>query len=223
MAFLGTSLLPGVNAWAKPRAIGPQEPTGPVVGVGANFVPLQEPAICRAPPGKETRRCEARRERNEAFKECERDKASTRVACEERAERRYANTLYRIQHPSSPKEPGWLCRAADSGCATLSVHVYGEGGTKEIKGERPPRYPENNPLLIARLGSGPRCAVERPRCWGKVLSTTTTEERKVRLAPGHYGIAALESTRPGAHVYTGKEVTVTAGQALDVTLIISLK
>jgi hypothetical protein len=57
-----------------------------------------------------------------------------------------------------------------------------------------------------------------------VLGNWYTEAHKVRVAPGHYGIAALESDSPMAELQFrsfSQEVMVGAGQTLEVTLPIS--
>jgi hypothetical protein len=125
------------------------------------------------------------------------------------------------------KKPPWLCSAHASRCATLIVHLEGFGCGHPTPGEagereRPCRYPEELPALrVSKLGSGPRCPDERPRCWGEVLGNWYTEHHKVYVAPGHYGIAALESAEPTAEVLgrsESEEVMVTAGETLEVTL-----
>ena len=64
-----------------------------------------------------------------------------------------------------------------------------------------------------------------PRCWGKVLGNWYTEAHRVRVAPGHYGIAALESAEPTGEVLgrsESEEVSVRAGQTREVTLRVRL-
>ena len=86
-----------------------------------------------------------------------------------------------------------------------------------------PKKPEGP----AHIETGVRAALRKgrlPRCWGAVLGNWYTEAHKVLVAPGHYGIAALESDSPSArllHRSFSQEVTVSAGQTLEVTLPIS--
>lgn len=138
-----------------------------------------------------------------ALKACEKDKSkSQRKPCEDNAR-------------------ALQCRSTNgSQCAVLIIHEYGVG---RLANSHPPYPEEGGTLRIVKLASGPRCGVSLPRCWGKVLSSRTTTEHELSLAPGRYGIASVESTRPGSHVYTAKEVTVSAGQRLEVTLDIHLK
>jgi hypothetical protein len=81
------------------------------------------------------------------------------------------------------------------------------------------------PCAYRNWGQGPRCDNGKlPRCWGKVLGNWYTEAHKVRVTPGHYGIADLESDSPTARLVPlsfSKEVMVNAGQTLEVTLDVS--
>lgn len=61
------------------------------------------------------------------------------------------------------------CTGKASDCATLIIKLYYCCGAKQ---QGPPHlFPEEEPtpLRVATLGSGPRCAVHLPRCWGEVL------------------------------------------------------
>ena len=130
-----------------------------------------------------------------------------------------------VSYSAHVKKPHWLCGARPSECATLIVHTR-LVGCPLVTGECQPQ-PLRNPkaLRISKLGSGPRCDNGKlPRCWGTVLGNWYTEAHEVRVAPGHYGIAALESDSPSArlvHRSFSQEVTVSAGQTLEVTLPIS--
>jgi hypothetical protein len=123
------------------------------------------------------------------------------------------------------KKPHWLCGAKASQCATLIVHTRLVGCPLAHRECRP--QPLRNPkaLRISKLGSGPRCDNGKlPRCWGKVLGNWYTEAHKVRVTPGHYGIADLESDSPTARLVLlsfSKEVMVSVGQTLEVTLDVS--
>jgi hypothetical protein len=126
-----------------------------------------------------------------------------------------------VSYSAHVKKPHWLCGAKASECATLIVYLR-LVGCPLANGECQPQ-PVTNPkaLRISKLGSGPLCTSRLPRCWGVVLGNWYTEAHKVRVAPGHYGIAALESDSPTArtkHRSESKEVRVSAGQTLEVAL-----
>ena len=90
-------------------------------------------------------------------------------------------------------------------CATLIVHVYSTVGSEVLPGE-PERLPDEVARSrITRLGHD-----------GKVLSSSKTTDRTLRLAPGLYEIALAVHAK-----YTGRRrVTVHAGQTLEVTLTV---
>jgi hypothetical protein len=128
-----------------------------------------------------------------------------------------------VGYSAPVKKPPWLCSAQTPKCATLIVHLDRVGCAHRVPGEGGEcKYPEELPALrVSKLGSGPRCRNKLPRCWGKALGNLYTEAHKVRVAPGRYGIAALESAEPTAEVLRrseSDEVSVRAGQTLEVTL-----
>ena len=130
-----------------------------------------------------------------------------------------------VSYSAHVQKPHWLCGATASECATLIVRTR-LVGCPLVTGECQPQ-PLRNPrvLRISKLGSGSRCDNGKlPRCWGTVLGNWYTKGHKVRVAPGHYGIAALVSDSPTARLKFrsfSQEVMVSAGQILEVTLPIS--
>ncbi len=81
--------------------------------------------------------------------------------------------------------------------ATLIVHVSDSGAPDE-----------NAPLEISKL-----------RGDGEAVSSFRTSEHAVHVAPGTYEVVALQIYNPTTVSFVSrKQVTVTAGQELDVTL-----
>lgn len=123
------------------------------------------------------------------------------------------------------KKPDWLCSAGTPMCATPIIRVNAVGCVGPMRdGEerKCPPYPEETTALrIARPASGPRCSLQRPGCWGSVVGNWYTEQHQLRVASGHYGIAAIERASPtGRFIPRSKsaEVTVRAEEKLDVKL-----
>ena len=116
--------------------------------------------------------------------------------------------------------PSWVCSSSATECATLIVHTWERAEGKGLHFY----LREEGALRIVKLGSGRRCGPHPhqgvyPRCWGKALGNWYTDEHTLRLAPGRYGIAEIESATPTARILrksTSKEVTVRARQTVKV-------
>ena len=100
--------------------------------------------------------------------------------------------------------------------ATLTVHVYVEGGPDRggvpaCAGTQCPS--ETQPLRISRLGPN-----------GEVVSSVETAEHTIHVSPGTYEILALGRYVSGVDVgFTSTTEAVGAGQELEVTLKIAAK
>jgi hypothetical protein len=162
--------------------------------------PLEHPS--RKPPADEALRREALRVLRAAFKVCKKDKSlSERGACKERARTRYRDTLY-------PPAPHWVCRARDTQCPTLIVHVYGYGGEGPGPGPGGAYVLEGQRLRIVRLGPS-----------GRATNGVETSRHRLRLTPGAYEVTA-ETGGPSSK---STAVVVRAGETREVTIKLSIK
>jgi hypothetical protein len=127
-----------------------------------------------------------------------------------------------VGYSAHAKKPDWVCSTTASNCATLVVHVDAVGGCPPGHPECPSVPEETKALRIAKLGSAPRCKPELQRCWGTVLSSWQTVEHKLRVAPGHYGVAVIPSvsSRGGGSLdgALSKEVTVSSGEEREIMI-----